>query len=263
MSVKEDTVLALKGHGQWQGSDASRGHVSLWVSGRPSSSWADQLEEVPKMARSLGWSKVAFGSDPDHLLPGVPAQVSNLRSALERVGFKETGACFDLVRDLSDYSIPSECLTVLSDSGAAVRPCDVSDIPGLDDFFQREFPGRWRHDVMRKITVDREPGQVFLLTVEDQIEGFAMTQQEGCVRPVAGAVWREGLGRDWGALGPIGVSRSVRGRGLGNALLASSLSHLQKRGARRTVIDWTTLGDFYGAHGFIVTKRYIHMTLDL
>jgi hypothetical protein len=41
------------------------------------------------------------------------------------------------------------------------------------------------------------------------------------------------------------------------------LEHLRDHGARRTIIDWTGLVDFYGKHGFEVTRTYNYMTLDL
>jgi len=57
-------------------------------------------------------------------------------------------------------------------------------------------------------------------------------------------------------LGPIGVSASVRGKGLGLALLRLCLEELAKRGVEATVIDWTDLGAFYAKMGFIPWKAY-------
>jgi len=71
------------------------------------------------------------------------------------------------------------------------------------------------------------------------------------------------LGENWGSLGPIGVSAGLRGRGSGHALLGQALSHLRDLGARRTIIDWTGLVDFYGRHGFEVTRRYQYLSLAL
>ena len=81
--------------------------------------------------------------------------------------------------------------------------------------------------------------------------------------PIGGAVWRLSLGEKWGSLGPIGVATQERGRGLGHALLGSALINLKQRGVRQCIIDWTTLDDFYGKHGFEVSRRYKIASLKL
>ena len=116
---------------------------------------------------------------------------------------------------------------------------------------------------MRKAALDNEPGSIDLLWLGSTIQGFAMTQVAGCQRPVSGACWSESLGENWGALGPIGISSDVRGKGLGDALLGLSLQRLKAEGARQTIIDWTTLDAFYGNHGFEVTRRYEQFVLEL
>lgn len=258
-------VLAIKKSGTpdlFAGQDHTRGHVALFAS-VGSADPISLIQEACDIAREAGLSKLVFGMDPDHLLPGVPEEMVHWLSALESIGFVEIGRCFDLERDLGDYEVPDECLDALGNVDGKVYPCDVGDIPGLDQFFLNEFPGRWRHDVMRKIVEDDEADKVYLLIVNGAIEGFAMTQRQGCVRPISGANWRLELGSNWGALGPIGISKNVRGKGLGNALLGYALLGLKQAGARQTIIDWTTLGDFYGHHGFSISRRYIQFSKSL
>jgi predicted N-acetyltransferase YhbS len=88
------------------------------------------------------------------------------------------------------------------------------------------------------------------------IHGFASIQGPGTQFPIGGAVWRNDLGENWGALGPIGVSQQVRGEGWGGALLSAGLLELKARGTKQCIIDWTTLGEFYGKHGFEKTRLY-------
>jgi predicted N-acetyltransferase YhbS len=71
--------------------------------------------------------------------------------------------------------------------------------------------------------------------------------------------WHRLLGEHYGGLGPIGVSASHRGRGLGLALLCHSVAHLRDLGVRRMCIDWTNLLDFYGKIGFAPWKEYVHV----
>gem|GEM_PF-577711 len=258
IAIKDSATPSL-----YKGQDPDRAHIAAWASSKSTQTFPEPFLTAVYGAKSSGRKRIAFGMDPDHLLPGVPEEMTELIDQLASTDFNETGRCFDLERDLQDYVLPESCTRAIHDQKAEVRPCTKSDITNLGNYFKEEFPGRWRHDVMRKVVNDDEPDQVYLLLVDGKIEGHAMTQQDGCKRPVAGAVWKLDLGADWGALGSIGVSKSERGKGLGNALLGCSLDFLKQKGARQTIIDWTTLGDFYGAHGFEVTRRYINMVKEL
>ncbi len=116
---------------------------------------------------------------------------------------------------------------------------------------------------MTKIAVEKDPSTVFGLFHGSRVDGFALIQGDGCLDPIGGAVWRVDLGSNWGSLGPIGVSKDLRGRGSGHALLGKALEHLRNQGRRRCIIDWTGLVSFYGAHGFEVTRTYQYMSLNL
>lgn len=253
--------LAAIGVKQPSPSTPDRAHVSYYARTIPR--WdADELwRQATRGLRASGIQEVVIGMDYDHVLPGCPEDWQDITLELKARGFCEFGRCFDLERDLQNYALPEECDRSLADHRASVRPCSESDRDELDAYLARVFPGRWRHDVMRKH--GEEPDQVYVLEIDGQILGQAMTQQQGCKRPVAGAVWHLSLGENWGALGSIGIDSEIRGKGLGNALLGKALQNLQARGARQTIIDWTTLGDFYGAHGFVISRRYVQMALDL
>jgi predicted N-acetyltransferase YhbS len=71
-----------------------------------------------------------------------------------------------------------------------------------------------------------------------------------------GALRWAGFAPEVAALGPIGVGKAIRGRGLGLALLVRGLEFLRAAGAHETVIDWTDLLDFYGRCGFAPWRRY-------
>jgi predicted N-acetyltransferase YhbS len=215
------------------------------------------LHEVKTGLKNRGVSKLHFGTDSAHLFPGCPQDASGLCDFLMISGFVGNGEAHDLERDLADYDNPAP-----TPSQDSYRACSADDLPALRDFLAREFPGRWLYDTMEKVAAEG-PSTVFALFEGDRCEGFALIQQDGCNKPIGGAVWRESLGEDWGSLGPIGVSKSIRRRGSGNSLLGKALEHLRDHGARRTIIDWTGLVDFYGKHGFEVTRTYNYMTLDL
>ena len=217
------------------------------------------MHQAFEAARDEGLTSVVVGMDIDHILPGVIVEMTELRATLESLGFSKFRECFDLERDLAEYVVPTSVEPPLKDARATVRPCTIGDIPELKSYLAESFPGRWTFDVTRKVELDDEPDDVYVLAVDGRIQGHAMTQTERCKRPIGGAVWNLDLGPNWAALGSIGIAAAIRGRGLGNALLGKSLQALREKGARRTIIDWTDLVAFYGAHGFEVSRNYVQM----
>jgi len=208
-----------------------------------------------------GFEKVVFGQDNRHFFPGVPVECTRLASFLQEAGFqRHEGLANDLERDLEDYEVPDG--VSVHHEGVDFRVCTAGDKELVLDFFKREFPERWRYDVMTKWDLDG-PHVVMAMFEAGKCEGFALIQNEPCHAPIGGAVWKRDLGAHWGSLGPIGVSAGVRGRGLGHAMLAAGLLELQRRGCRQTIIDWTTLVDFYGRHGFVVNRQYETFSLSL
>jgi ribosomal protein S18 acetylase RimI-like enzyme len=217
----------------------------------------DLLADLKRLLRNRGSSRLVFGQDSDHFFPGCPEDCPSLASFLMVEGFETTGVANDLERDLRDYENPYP-----TPAGDELRPVEERDLPALEEFFLREFPNRWRYDVMRKVETEG-PGCVYGLFHGGRVDGFALVQDNSHKCPIGGAVWRNDLGENWGSLGPIGVSAILRGKGSGHALLGNALTHLKEKGVGRCIIDWTNLAEFYGRHGFEVTRRYRTMALNL
>jgi predicted N-acetyltransferase YhbS len=202
-----------------------------------------------------GFESVQFGQDVGHFFPGCPDSALKVHAVLESVGFEPRETVFDLERDLIDYVPPLDLKKALE--GHSVRWCEPDDRLALLEFLESEFPGRWCHDVLRKAEAESALDFVLGLFAGKVCRGFSVIQKDGADEmPIGGAVWRNDLGPSWGALGPIGIARDLRGRGLGSALLGQALRLLQRLGVRRCIIDWTNLVDFYGAHGFKVERTY-------
>lgn len=216
------------------------------------------LRNVKDTLRQRGISRITFGGDASHFWPGCPTEMHALRDFLTIEGFDEQNEIFDLERDLSTYEN-----TRPVPEGFTLRPIAEADVESLRELLNAEFPGRWTYDVLAKISLEERSDFVIGLFDGDKVVGMAMTQDATHKRPVNGAVWHLSLGENWGALGPIGVAKSLRGKGCGHALLGGALEDLKRRGATKTIIDWTTLKDFYGAHGFEPTRYYREMVLVL
>jgi len=207
--------------------------------------------------RNRGFTRLQFGQDSRHFFPGCPIDYPALSSFLTVEGFSEGGEVVDLERSLIGYENPYP-----TPQGDEMRAVTASDLPALVEFFDREFPARWKYDTMKKVEIEG-PSCVFALFHGSRIDGFALVQDSSNKAPIGGAVWHVSLGPNWGALGAIGVSKEMRGRGSGIALLGCALEYLRDRGVDQCIIDWTGLIDFYGKHGFLPSRRYKSMSLAL
>lgn len=215
------------------------------------------LDVIELNCRSHGATHLRFGQDQRHFWPGVPTDFEHYADFLESRGYVREPEAYDVERDLSDFEAP-----IFAHEGFEVRACAGDDLTALTAFFDAEFPHRWKHDVFAHWKL-AGPESVIGLFQGSVCFGFALVQHEPAPVPIGGAVWKRSLGEQWGSLGPIGVAKSVRGQGLGEGLLAEALRLLKERGARQTIIDWTTLGEFYGKQGFAISRRYVPMVKEL
>lgn len=239
----------------YRGYDPDQWHLSALAFSEPEVG-VDMLAYAKSVICDRGATKLVFGQDSSHFFPGCPMDCPNLRDFLMVEGFTEhQGNCFDLEHDMADYTPKPGCLERLT-GNVCVRPVAQSEKGQLEQFLLKEFPGRWHHDVMFKISAEERTDMVYGLFEGSTLQGFAFTQDWTHRRPVNGCVWNADLGPNWGGLGPIGMAADMRGRGLGDTLLAGALVGLKEKGVRRMIIDWTGLDRYYGGHGFQITRRY-------
>lgn len=215
--------------------------------------------------REHGARRVALGTDLCHFFPGIPAQYEAAKAFAEARGYQLGGLAHDLARDLDGYEVPGRVRELLERDAPAVqiRSGTMEDMPGLARFLTDEFPGRWRRECLDFVERGGGPEECTLLFEEGQVVGFSQTYTERSAVLGSNVMWHAALGPDAGGLGPIGVAKHVRGRGLGLALLCESVADIKRRGVQRMCIDWTGLVDFYGKIGFIVWKSYRHAVKGL
>lgn len=215
------------------------------------------LADSKRLLRNRGVNTLIFGQDAGHFFPGCPEEMKALCSFLMVEGFVGEAEPCDVERDISTLEYSEEI-----PEGSVIRRLENSDAEALEKFMIAEFPGRWRYDVQRKSRVEG-PQCIVGLFLKGEMMGFALTQDWRNKEPVSGGVWRKSLGLNWGALGPIGVSKKLRGKGFGTLLLGYALLAQKEEGVKQCIIDWTTLLDFYGKFGFEVTRRYHALSLRL
>ncbi|MCL6473719.1 MAG: GNAT family N-acetyltransferase [Firmicutes bacterium] len=217
------------------------------------------LQTALDWLKKQGRKRVNYGSDPAHFFPGVPAEQTLHQQLLREAGFAiSEHVAVDLVRELADYRVPEEVEANLHRLRGeyVIRNCTQEDVPALLLFLQKEFPGRWYYETVKRLEVEDTPRDILILVQGDEVVGFCHTFHRGSKRIGPSIYWRKLLGEAYGGLGPIGLAESTRGKGLGLALLCKGVEYVQQQGAQRMAIDWTDLVDFYGKIGFRVWKRY-------
>ena len=247
---RDDGFIIVKAAGSgraYAGEERRHAHISA-LAFETEETGSELYEHAREELVRQGYESWQFGGDWRHFFPGCPTDFAVLERFLSECGMiPERPPVHDLERDLAGYESPVA-------PASQARPCTEDDRAALERFLSREFPGRWHIDTMAKF--HDEPHRIIGLFLDGSCEGFSVTQLDGDLRRYGGAVWSADLGAHWGALGPIGVSKSVRGQGFGDGLLAAGLVGLRNLGTRQTIIDWTTLVEFYGKHGFEVSRTY-------
>ena len=213
-------------------------------------------QEARRWLEQSGARRVWSGGGMAHLWPGLPAARSALSDWLESQGFADAGETWDMVTDdlqaarWSPAQSPRDIAWDLADTAAAAMAID---------WLQTEFPSRWPLEVADTLA-GVWPGSRLLLGRSDgKPVAFALLHLPG-----SDWTWRwQGAVERPAAMGPLGVDRAWRGKGLGYALMETGLKLLQSEGARATIIDWTTLTTFYGAFGFWPRWRWSRRALVL
>lgn len=199
------------------------------------------LEAAEAHLRAQGARRVVLGGSFHHFVPGVPTETAEGFFAAH--GYRLGEVVWDVRADLARVALP-DVAPAIAAAGVAIRLLEAQGYPALLTFLAREFPGRWRYDAEYYTqTADARVAGVF---TGDRLRGFALLHPPGS----PGARRWAGFSPGVAALGPIGLAANARGGGLGLALLIRGLEALRALGASDTVIDWTTLLDFYARAGF-------------
>lgn len=202
--------------------------------------------------KKAGVKKIMAAGELNNIFSGIPSPSLENMQFFAGLGFYlNDDNHYDVTADVS--AIDFERLTVKKDDSPAfvTKPFSEGDGAKLNRFLHQEFPGRWQFEVMRYLEQGGDPGQVLLLCRDQEIKGFSKIQISH-----GGGIFAEQLGDFWGTLGPIGISKDLRGTGLGSRILFDALHYLKKQGTRNVNIDWTVLTGFYGKFGFVPWRTY-------
>jgi predicted N-acetyltransferase YhbS len=195
---------------------------------------------------------------PHHLLPGIPAQNQNAREFFSHREYSGWRECVDLRRDLHDFAVPEKVWRALDENPTVeMRPARENESAALIDFVAREFPGGWNYSTRAHFQRNGKASDFIIALENNEIIGFCHTADFRSNWLLPSTYWFPLLGEKFGGLGPVGLGKAQRKRGLGLALTALSVADLKARGVEKMAIDWTNLIAFYEQLGFTVWKKYL------
>lgn len=249
----------------------------------PEVGWIDALAVQPEWQRQglgselLAWAvqwlkeqhctQARLGGSLRPFVAGYPVELGDA-SFFHKRGYADradSARVWDVARDLGDYvgAVRAAPTTSAGETGERaeptpirIRPAQAGDKNGLLEFFEREFPNRWRFEYQEFLRMKGRISDWLILLTSRGVDGFARMMFEDSVQPYE-RFYPYRLPRPWGQLGPLGVSRTIRGHGCGRRLLDAAVTHLRERGVRGAVIDWTGLLDFYAKFGFRPFREYL------
>lgn len=194
---------------------------------------------------------------PHHLLPGIPDECAAARALFEKRGYSGWRECADLMRELSDFEVPEKASRALeSNPTVEIRPALAQESTSIIAMVAREFPGGWTYSTQSHFARGGKASDIIVAVEDTQVIGFCHTADFNSNWLLPSTYWFPLLGEKYGGLGPLGIAKEHRKRGLGLALTALAVDDLRRRGVKKMAIDWTNLVAFYEQLGFRVWKRY-------
>lgn len=214
------------------------------------------------LAWAEGWLKekdckrIRIGGNLRPFLPGLPYVMRENATFFARHGYQPPPRQpyeYDIARSLEEYQS-----IYPKPAHADLSPMQPDEGPLLLDFLHREYPGRWEFEAVEFVKNGGRVSDFLLLRVDDEVHGFCRLTLEDSERPIE-RFYPQRLPRPWGQFGPLGLSRAMRGQGLGGYLIDAAALHMQSLGVNGCVIDWTSLVELYGKFRFAVYNQYVSL----
>lgn len=207
------------------------------------------MDRVVSSLKDLGIYIIYLGQDFHYFFSGIPEPDFAKKNFFIKHGFNlSLESHYDLVARIKDNNEIDEFIENNNFDEFSISTYKKEDFAQMMEFLEREFSGRWFLEFKKEIEENKNHSKIILLSKDREIVGYCLIYSEK-------NIYGEKTG--YGGLGPIGISRDIRGRGVGSYLLAKSLCELRKDGVSIANIDWTILTGFYGKFGFKKYREYV------
>jgi mycothiol synthase len=205
---------------------------------------SEMLSRIESAARSAGAKTMNIGfSRPNYLMPGLDPRYTVGAAFLLRRGYQRAGEAFNMDVNLADSDWSTDDIQArLAAEGIICRRLASTEREVFGQWMTVAVysPG-WRYQALRAAEMD--PPAVFVAEKDDKFVAFACFDG---VRP--------------GWFGPMGTKESVRGSGIGSAILIQCLQDMKARGYGVCTINSVGPLYFYSkvAHA-VVSRIFWHL----
>lgn len=192
------------------------------------------LTRLEDLVRQKGAAEMAIlHPSPGYFTPGLDPRYTAALCMLHRCGYERSNVVVNMVvpldQRLRDFAAEAqEAERHIAAQGLIIRRAGRGDQPAMRAWMQHHFPGGWEMEV--DLTFDNvDPIPTWIALRNATVVGFAVYDVE--MFP--------------GGFGPTGVEESVRGLGLGRALMLRTLADMHTRGYTECEIAWVGPVAFY------------------
>jgi len=182
--------------------------------------------------RDSGVSKVRIFDTPlNYFSPGIDPRYTEALCFAWRMGFERFDDTSNLVVDLESRDWSTERKEHdLAVEGIVISRATEEDRVELLHFLEEHFD-LWRHEVA--VSYQSDPVAVHIARFNNHIRGFS-------------AYNGNNIGS--GSFGPMGTSKEMRGKGIGEVLMKRCLADMRQQGMKTAVIPWVGPIPFYSRH---------------
>ncbi len=187
------------------------------------------LAELERRLLAAGATELRVGAlPPNYLWPGLDPRDTPALCMLQRRGYTRSGEAVNMEVDLTArpawWTAADEARLP---PGWTIRRGEERDGEPLAAWVGKQFSELWVWEA--RAALQLQPAAVFIAERDGQIGGFACHSVSGLP----------------GTFGPTGTDESLRGLGLGKALLLRCLADLREQGYERIEIGWVGPVAFY------------------
>ena len=207
------------------------------------------LKHALEALKERGIKKVFIGQDFANFFSGIPDPNVDKKSFFEKMNFiLNSENHYDLEGNIVENK-PMEQFDETPWNDVMHTRSYQGEYEKFFTFLKQEFPGRWEYEVEEMLNKGKDSREILLLWNQEYSEvlGFCMLHVEKN---------ENGEKSGYGGLGPIGISKKIRGNHVGDFILCRSLKQLNMLGVKTVNIDWTILKKFYEQFDFCAVRTY-------
>ncbi|MEN2768663.1 GNAT family N-acetyltransferase [Ornithinibacillus xuwenensis] len=215
------------------------------------------MEYMVKFLTENGRKHIFFASyAPNYILPGVDEKIyPDGFQFLQRIGFEKLYSPVAMDRNLIDFSLTEEILTLKEQresEGYTISIAKDKDLYEVIQFANREFNPDWgraiREGLLQVVPLER----ILIARHHQELVGFCLYGGY------------EGVAERFG---PFGVDPNQQGKGIGKLLLHECLYQMKAEGLHNAWFLWTgeksSAGHLYSKSGFQITRKFHVMKKDI